>query len=1481
MACDLNKIKRDTLDEIKRIFKRNATSIDLKENHAVISYGDKFKVKNKESALKMIEKKIKIVNEWGKKTFPDTKLDGYWTTVYEGESDVTVNFNFPIELEKAYRRKLDMDEIIEEFPNAFKFSSEKKISYYDVEEFTETFNDFKKIILGFVSIPGIGIISINEDGEEYTSTMNKKLVNRASKINNLLQEDVFDISVNEMDKKSYDIKFNNEALSYVYENRLNEIKESLTKENIFKSKKLNLTNNTENETIEKTKKKIEILKKSFPNASVEFKENADMPKNTFGYVRYDNDIPVVVLNKDNLKSDTVIHEFGHIFIDLLGGMNDPLVKRGRNLLKSTSLEKSVIEEYPELSGEVLDKEILATAIGIEGSKLNNSNPFKTFLKVFYNKLKKLLGLDYNVALILANKMLNNEVAKKNNNSVIPSYIQYSKAQDSTSEKSSEEKRLERITDKIIEKITILQRKYRDTSVSSLEIKSKEDKEELKRKKENFKEKIEKLLQELEKANGIDSIIKYIDEVDILSKNILDKITEININDINSNSLQNLKTFSGIFDLIEDVEELLEDSLFQNQELLEKYYDEGYLEKDESSNYSIKEDIDKDKKDEIRNTLFIVLSLSNKTNSIEKINKRISKINKRYKILRTENLVNIYTPYSTRIKGNYIKEYEKDFYKENGGRKEAISKFGKNLNDIKQEFINNKLSENEEQIKKETENFIRTILELAPNDIGELSTWVVDPKNINDDIIQITIKMLEAADFKAMSIFIDEIKDANNILEEYRKFKGSTSNMLELYDDLLEKDDKGKPTGYLIGRFLSYKSSMFTPAVNLEYNKLMKLKKSNPEHPTVKMYDYLVNLSKKRDDALPESYKLGKEYMYYDMTSEGGVGTSYVYKLPSIEKNYLERISEQGIGTGFIEGIRDLLTKDTSDTEFGEIEKNKERDLKTKQFGIKKVLVDETGKERQKVPVHFRGNIRDINQQSFDLLRITLADYNMALNYKEKSEIRPLIEMAVESLRDRQVSQRTGYKYKVNALMKKTTPLPMNGIESNSFKTLNSIVQQRLYGISSIDMGDFKLFGKEFNVNKLMNGVMKWTGDTMLIGNIHSATVNLVQGKVFNFIEGASQGYFSGANLAVGEKKYLADMKNIMDDASGNRVPKSMTNLLLEKFNALSEFSGVNTNFSHSNKIKRLTNNGTLHLLNNAGEHYIQATMAIAILDSFKIDHNGKKIPLHEAYEIKNGKLKLKDGITLEDNLEARVSSRIREIIKQIHGNYDSTNLSMLQRYAHGKMIFMLRKWLVAGTQRRWRGVGRVFTSEKDIIEADKFYSEFLEQEVEGYYTTAALFMKETYKEILQLKFKLVSENWNELSDYERSNIRKTIMETSFMLLTILSANILAGLAKDADDEEKTMYYSAAYLFRRLYGESRFYSSPGEALKILQTPAASISMIDRVGEIFTQMLKDPSEEYKTGKRKGDLKLVRKVKRVVPITSQMDKKIQTIYEWLENN
>ena len=117
----------------------------------------------------------------------------------------------------------------------------------------------------------------------------------------------------------------------------------------------------------------------------------------------------VYLNKDNMRPDTPIHEFAHLYNKKLKQDNPELYKRGVDLvmeelekigLKSTELQSIidyVRQTQPELQGEALAEEILAQLVGERGVKLleeagDKKSGILAWLKEAFEAIKKMLGL---------------------------------------------------------------------------------------------------------------------------------------------------------------------------------------------------------------------------------------------------------------------------------------------------------------------------------------------------------------------------------------------------------------------------------------------------------------------------------------------------------------------------------------------------------------------------------------------------------------------------------------------------------------------------------------------------------------------------------------------------------------------------------------------------------------------------------------------------------------------------------------------------------------------------------------------------------------------------------------------------------------------------------------------------------------------------------------------------------------------------------
>ena len=181
-------------------------------------------------------------------------------------------------------------------------------------------------------------------------------------------------------------------------------------------------------------KKSNHLKEAFAKAGVTVDVVYDNQMDSLGSIEKsdDSNTPVVTFNTDLTTEDTVYHEFGHAYVDMLGADN-PVIVQAFEELKDTELYNKVADKYPELEGERLDKEVLATAIGIEGAKITRKNPSpmqQMLNKIFraFSKMLNKLGLvtTPNTAAILAQEMFAKDLRAGEMVNPISGYTQFQK-----------------------------------------------------------------------------------------------------------------------------------------------------------------------------------------------------------------------------------------------------------------------------------------------------------------------------------------------------------------------------------------------------------------------------------------------------------------------------------------------------------------------------------------------------------------------------------------------------------------------------------------------------------------------------------------------------------------------------------------------------------------------------------------------------------------------------------------------------------------------------------------------------------------------------------------------------------------------------------------------------------------------------------------------------------------------------------------------
>jgi hypothetical protein len=846
--------------------------------------------------------------------------------------------------------------------------------------------------------------------------------------------------------------------------------------------------------------------------------------------------------------------------------------------------------------------------------------------------------------------------------------------------------------------------------------------------------------------------------------------------------------------------------------------------------------------------------------------------------------------------------------------------------LAEEKVNELVAKNKTLIATMNYNRMKDILSEAPSDLNTLSMWVEDAKNLDDSVIQVTERLLAKAEYTAMRSFIESVQETESIYQDFVTAKGvSETDYDVLYEDLYESVD-GRATNNLVGKYSSSykvaenawydanKKKGYNPTfterqlfyeelranhINPQWEKLMAMEESNPIR---KMYEHIHATFDKIDSLLPPTHSLG---IYYSDAYDAEKRTNIMhkqYKLPSIEKTTIARLKQQGVLKTLGAGAADMLKRDTETTESGEQALDEEGKVATKTFNlkdsVKKILLDERNREAKFVPIHYRGTVTK-GQQSLDLMSITLIDYNMALSYESKAHIAPELEMIRDVLEKRRVVQTDSSSNPIINLVGSGLSWAQTNEEfaSNSYKAFVSLMDDRLYGISSIDLGEIKLPGiGNINVNKFNSLMMGWTGDTFLMINYLAAGTGFLQGNVMNWMEAVAGTDISKTSLAKAEAMYLGVghpriAAGIVRDI-GARRPTGLVGLLNERFNARSDFSGLHARYGTNTAIN-MASKDSLHSLQDMQEHFVQGTLMMGILLDYNItDNDGKnEIPLMEAYEVtEEGFLKIKDGYenAVTQDLEFEMSTKIREVGKQAHGNYDSNNKAMIQRYAAGKLVFMLRKWLVTGVQKRYRGLisHALAPGLEDVQKKPKFFSESLGRFEEGMYTTAILFLRNLHKESKFLSMRLVSQELDNLSSDERANLKRVVFELGATLGALLAQGVLAGLAKgEKDPEKKKKLYLAALYLRRLYAELSFYWHLGEALTILRSPMATMSIIEKIYELIGQGTSDlwnlEFEKYKRGPRKDEAKIKKRLYGVMPVMSQVDREVEEMYKLLSRD
>jgi len=817
-----------------------------------------------------------------------------------------------------------------------------------------------------------------------------------------------------------------------------------------------------------------------------------------------------------------------------------------------------------------------------------------------------------------------------------------------------------------------------------------------------------------------------------------------------------------------------------------------------------------------------------------------------------------------LKGNFNKVYalyevkaELAFNKE---RKPFLAK--KEVKAGRREFIANYMAQRNSEIKRQTEAYIQAML-LSTTDISTLASWIVNPKDLNHDLINVAVEALDKTDFEVWQTMSTVVDKSDELNSAFINAVGKRSNPKEQYEALLVPGTS---------RIISPIDDGF-----------VTFRDTYKDQPAVwNLYQHLTSMIKEKDKMVYAGARLG-------------------YQLPFIEQGGLERMSDRGAFVAVREGIKDSVKLRQSDIELG-ILTDEQLNEQKREAAIQEISVNEAGQERMTIPLFYRNTTMEEKNMSYDVVTSMTLDYHNSLKFKAKAENAIFLEAIKDVIHEASIIQTTsfGRKMKVN---KDTSEVHTMKGASNLERAITSIIEHRVYGIGT--KGDPKLA-------KRLQSLGKATSFVTMSGNALSGAVNYLHGSTMSWIEsaGTDSGFFGKSDRLRAAKQYDKDLKGIIGDM-GAISPKSKTNLLMRHFNAFSESDAMgHKSFIQNNKAKRHMTGSALYAFNSSGEHIMNSVATLATLNNVKvIDANGnfldadfkptmdrsKAIGVPDAMEVVEGKLMFNAAVAKTEKTDGvgtsdvfKLSQRVRRVTRDLYGNYDSENKSELQRTATGGLLTQMRGWLVAGVQKRYKGAGTVGLFNKneqflklgeeftmDNLHRLNFNSEVNEFE-EGQYITTLRFMRSVQMELKTLGLIAGSkENWNKMTDKQRGNIKKTVLEAGVMIAALLLSQ---GFEDDPDDPDDMSNIYAAYISRRIYSELFSFANPHEALRTFRSPAIAISTVEAGWNVAVQLY-SPLEVYETGSNAGENRLITKVGKLVPVYKQFNTSIQDKYNFLK--
>lgn len=570
----------------------------------------------------------------------------------------------------------------------------------------------------------------------------------------------------------------------------------------------------------------------------------------------------------------------------------------------------------------------------------------------------------------------------------------------------------------------------------------------------------------------------------------------------------------------------------------------------------------------------------------------------------------------------------------------------------------------------------------------------------------------------------------------------------------------------------------------------------------------------------------------------------------------------------------------------------------------------------------------LGEVSTDMVTSLIKFSAMAEHYEVMGEIEDTLSAFVKVIENRTYSPSPSTNTKlfgraVDGTLKKVGYTKENKGDSNVIKRARKFMSMIFYDNELVTKGA---------ANKIADGLIQASSLTYVAFNPLGNFNNYVMGRLNNNIEMLGSKYFSKNNFLRAGKEYnlqalqsgifqrlgsaaidIADIATLgKAGIKASTYDPDLANNKYEAFVDLFRMMDDSTDIRESGRDKdgktiweRFTAWG--YVLQDAAEYNVQTRVGIAMLMDTMVENSStnESMSLYDAYNYNSETHKVeiqpgydtvikRDGTrkTLDDNFRYEFRNEIREVNKQIHGNYAKEDRIVLQSYVLGNLAVQFKKWVAPAIRSRFQRA--YFDENLGHIEGRyRSFWKFIAYVKQQIFLGNRDFSKYKEEFLKEEGFTGQGGNRDQYAMNKILGVYRTLGEAG-IILSVMAFNMIFDqiLTGDDDDSDTTVKLKHALKKQgsRTYLELVAFVpiSPAgweQLFGMIDSPIATTKTLGELTEAITTTIWTPygwitqSERefyansdyvYQNKPRKGELKLAKEWKDAIPI-------LYTIQKW----